>query len=117
MTRADAHIAKARSLQDRLQILGIENVCKQTSGNVRFNMDDSGLRGVDTEQVLQITRVVSTNSCFRILYICHSESYSRPSSIVPPFMAINTSFELEVPDDMGDTGVSQLYKGRFSLDV
>ena len=117
MTRADAHIAKAQPLQGRLQILGIENVCKQTSGNVRFNMDDSGLRGVDTEQVLQITRIVSKVSCFHIIYICPSKRYSRPSSIVPPFMAINTSFELEVPDDMGDTGVSQMYKGRFSLNV
>ena len=32
-------------------------------------------------------------------------------------MAINTSLDLEVPDDMDDTGVSQMYKGRFGLKV
>ena len=73
MARADAHIAKAQPLQGRLQILGIENVCKQTSGNVRFNMDDNEFRRVDTEQVLQITRVVSTNSCFHIIYMSFGE--------------------------------------------
>ena len=85
MTRADAHIAKAQPLQGRLQILVIENVCKQTSDNVRFNMDDSGLRGVDTEQALQITSIASTVLVFTLYtYVL------RRAIAVPPLSSLRS---------------------------